>query len=227
MVTARDLEILKLLEAHGLATARQISNIYFPSVHTGRNRIKSLLKLGVIKKLNYNSIFDKKEFEADQCLSLNTNDCFYSIGDLLSKLRKTVIHKDLINHNLLCNDVLIRIKSIIGSNCKSFSFEKFDKNKKNEIAPDITMYGENYKLGIEVERTLKRDSFRYIHKFTHYSQSDYTHILYVCKSSEIYSEIFKLSRQFPFVGATLLTYETDVSSHKIPLTDFLARELNI
>ncbi len=227
MITYRDIEILMFLDAQGIATARQISGLYFPSLKAGRNRVHNLTKSGVIKKLSYKSLFSLTEIKADECLSLSHRDYFYTVGNKLETYRGSCIFWEMINHNLICNDVFLRIKSIIGERYKSVSFEKFDKKRKSDLAPDVTIIGNTFKLGIEFERTLKRDNLKYLSKFCHYSDSNYTHVLYVCKNNEIFSQIKKLSGQFEFIGSTLLTFENEVFSHNLKLNEFLDKKLNL
>ena len=224
MITGRDLEIIKLLDAQGLATSKQLASIYFPTERTGRNRISKLLKTGMIEKISSKQFVSKSELISEPLLSLSENDYVYVLGAILSKARGSSVVKDLVRHNLLCNDILQRTLTHLKDFQITISFEKHDKRLHSEFAPDITLKSSNFKLGIEVERTLKRDRFRYYKKFSHYHDSDFTHILYVCKNSEMELAIRKLATQFPFIGSTYMTFESDIKSHKLLLTEFLNKE---
>ncbi|GKS12959.1 hypothetical protein YDYSY3_39590 [Paenibacillus chitinolyticus] len=72
-ITERDLEIIKFLFVHRWATLSQISRIFFPETDregTVRNRIKKLMKFGLLRKLSWTSYSKRSE----------NKPSFYEIG---------------------------------------------------------------------------------------------------------------------------------------------------
>lgn len=221
MITNRDLDIIKLLDSNGVATPKQLTSTFFKSYKTGLNRLNYLTNLGIVKRVSASIYLNNQSYQDYGFISLTKKDFLYVLGETLSNVRKSVIPLDIIKHNLLCNDIFSRIFRIIGINVLNYSFEKYNKNYLTDLAPDITILGKEFKLGIEVERTLKRNAFRYLNKFTFYADSDYTHVLYVCGSKEIHQSISKYIKHFKFIGSTFLTFEKDILSHNQQLSDFI------
>ncbi|MFE5324634.1 replication-relaxation family protein [Paenibacillus sp. NPDC056579] len=63
-ITERDLEILKFIFVHRWLTLSQISRIFFPDVEreaTARNRVKKLIKHGLVRRIQWTSYFNPQE----------------------------------------------------------------------------------------------------------------------------------------------------------------------
>ncbi|MCC6817512.1 MAG: hypothetical protein IT245_01295 [Bacteroidia bacterium] len=129
-----------------------------------------------------------------------------------------LIKNNMLIHQLLLNDLREKIETVIPhkfllSDPKIKVVSRVEGWRSNVIRPDLSFEFNSFKVAVELERTRKSRS-RYYERFTHFSDSIYTHVIYYTTERRNLEFLIELSRPYKKV-AIGCTYTPEELYHNI------------
>ena len=229
MITGRDRQIINLLQDRGFCLYKDITKKFFPSEVSACNRLKKLRDKGWLIIEPINSFYH----------SNNINDLsLHLMGDNKKIIRLNNKHKVIkgkqsrwkMEQQLILFSLKERLESFLGQTAV-FKNEIIIKptfyNGDYEPLPDFYINCENYKLAVELDLHLRRNS-RYHSKIDKYMASSFTHVLYVLTNMRKVGSFIKAFRHRKYVSMIHYSNEKKVISYwyaEIPLSEWLRKKL--
>ena len=179
MITIRDRQIIGFLQAWGFCLYKDITKKFFPSEVAACNRLKKLSDKGWITIEPIRSFY----------LSRNINESsLHLMGDNKKIVKLNNKHKIIkrkpslwkLEQQLILLSMKDRLESALGQTAvfkDEVTIRPTFYNGDYEPLPDFYIKGENYKLAVELDLHLRRNS-RYHLKMAQYEGSSFTHVLY-------------------------------------------------
>lgn len=230
MITVRDRQIIGFLQDRDFCLYKDITKKFFPSEVAACNRLKKLSDRGwiTIEPIRY------------FYLSKNINPLpLQLMGDIKKIVRLNKKHRIIkrkpslwrIEQQLILFSMKERLENMLGQTA-IFKHEVTVKptfyNGDYEPLPDFYVKGENYKLAVELDLHLRRNSLYHL-KMSQYEGSSFTHILYVVsniKKMNYFLRDFKYRR---YIGIAHYSDVEEIMSYrygKISLDKWLREDLN-
>ena len=229
MITRRDRQIFFLLEEQYFCLYKDITKKFFPSEVAACNRLKKLRDKGWITI---------EPIRSSHFLKFMDDCSFHLIGDNKKIVRLNNKHKLLkkkvtqwrIKHQFVLFSLKERLEKLLGQKAV-FEHELYVKptfyNGDYEPLPDFYMEGESYKLAVELDLHLQRNS-RYRLKMTEYEKSSFTHVLYFVTNIKKMNSFIRDFKYKRYVGIAHYFDERNLISHicgPISLDEWLKQKL--
>ena len=230
MITGRDRQIINLLQDRGFCLYKDITKKFFPSEVAACNRLKKLSERGwiTIEPIRY------------FYLSKNINPLsLHLMGDNKKIVRLNSKHKVIkrkpstwkMEQQLILFSLKERLENSLNQTAV-FKHEVYVKptfyNGDYEPLPDFYIKGENYKLAVELDLHLRRNS-RYHLKMSEYQGSSFTHVLYVLSKMKKVGSFIQAFRYKRYIGMAHYSKVEEIISHRygvIPFDKWLEKDLN-
>ncbi len=183
-LSKRDKDILNCIRKQDFCFFKDIQKSFFPSYCTASRRLSELSKYGYltiedIYEGKFKGVLDKKSLAI---IGKNRKIVFLK-RSFLSKYIK--FNRSKINHQVLLFSLKDKLENIL--HLPAFFENDIKDNRytlesgEHEPYPDLYFIGRNFKLAVELELNLKSQN-RYDLKTIDYSNSSFSHVLYVVGS---------------------------------------------
>ena len=232
MITERDKQIIDLLQEQGFCFYKDITKKFFPSEVAACNRLKKLslkgwITIEPIHSTNLSSIID------DNCSLhlMGQNKKIVRLNDK-HKIIKRKVSRRKIKNQLVLLSLKERLENFL-SQVAVFKHEVKVKptfyNGDYEPLPDFYLKGENYKLAVELDLHLKRNS-RYNLKIAEYGKSSFTHVLYFVTNAKKMNSLIRDFSYRQYVGIAHYSNEQEIFCYRygrVTLDDWLKKRVKL
>lgn len=232
MITERDKRIIDLLQEQNICFYKDITKKFFPSEVAACNRLKKLSAKGWItiepvRSANLLSIMD------DNCSLhlISHNKKIVRLNDKHKTIKRKVSRRK-IKHRIVLLSLKERLENFLGQ-VAVFKSEVEVKptfyNGDYEPLPDFYLKGENYKLAVELDLHLQRNS-RYHLKIAKYGKSSFTHVLYFVTNAKKMSPLIRDFSYRKYVGIACYNNEQEILCHRygrVSLDEWLKKNLKL
>ena len=180
-LTVRDNLIIETLKNQDFCFYKDIERHFFSSPYSAYKRLNELHKGNYILIKTLKHLYLKKNIDSSLMNLIGNNRKYICLGEKFKIFRRTPsLWK--INHQLLLFSLRKRLESIL--NIQAVFENQIRDSKRTlydrtfEPFPDFYFQGEDFKLAVELELSLKSQK-RYFLKMSEYRKSSYSHVLYV------------------------------------------------
>ena len=230
MITGRDRKIINLLQDRGFCFYKDITKKFFPSEVATCNRLKKLSEKGWITIEPIRYFYLSKDINP---LSLQLMGDIKKIVTLNNKHRIIKRKPSLwrIEQQLILFSIKERLENILNQTAV-FKHEVIARptfyNGDYEPLPDFYIQGEKYKLAVELDLHLRRNS-RYHLKMSQYEGSSFTHILYFISNMKKMNSFLRDFKYRRYIGIAHYSDVEEIMSYrygKISLDKWLKKDIN-
>ena len=231
MITERDKLIIDFLQGQDFCFYKDITKRFFPSEVAACNRLKKLSNKGwitieSIRSTNLSDIMD------DNC-SLHLIGQNKKIVRLNSKHKiiKRPVSRWQIKRQVVLFSLKERLENFLGQRAvfkNEISVKPTFYNGDYEPLPDFYIKGENYKLAVELDLHLRRNSFYHL-KMSQYEGSSFTHVLYFITNNRRMTSFVKDFKSRKYIAIAHYSNVKELISHRygiISLDKWLEKNLN-
>ena len=230
MITVRDREIINLLQDREFCLYKDITKKFFPSEVSACNRLKKLSDRGwiTIEPIRYFYLLK------------NVNPLsLHLMGDIKKIVRLNAKHRIIkrkpspwrIEQQLILCSIKERLENILNQ-ASVFKHEVIARptfyNGDYEPLPDFYIQGERYKLAVELDLHLRRNS-RYHLKMSQYKGSSFTHVLYFISNIKRMNSFLRDFKYRKYIGIAHYFDVEEIMSYrygKISLDKWLEKDIN-
>ena len=214
-LTIRDKLIIETVRNNDFCFYKDICKSFFPSKSSASQSLKRLVNSGHIL-LEPIEKFKGDTFD-DLSISLFAKNHFIICLGERYKLMKRTPSGWKKKHQLLLFSVKERLEKLLGLEA---IFENQIRDLKEtlhngdyEPLPDFYLKGQDFKLAVELELTLKSQG-RYFFKLAEYKKSRFTHVLYVATHIKSLQKLLRTFRYRRYIAITHYSEIETVSSHR-------------
>lgn len=214
-LTLRDKLIIETVRSQEFCFYKDICKSFFPSKSSASQSLKRLVDSGYITL----EPVEKIEGSAFDNLSISLfakNHFIVCLGDKY-KMEKRKVSLWKRRHQLLLFSVKERAEKILGLEAvfenQLHDLKETSHNGDYEPLPDFYIKGEDYKLAVELELSLKSQG-RYFLKMAEYESSRFTHVLYVATHIKSIPKLLRTFRYKRYIGITHYSEIETVFSHR-------------
>ena len=201
-LTVRDNLIIETLKNQDFCFYKDIEDHFFSSKYSAYKRLNELQKNHYIFIKPLKNLYLEKNMDSSLMNLIGNNRKYICLGEKFNIFRrKPSLWK--INHQLLLFSSRKRLEDIL--NTKAV-FENQIRDLKGalydrtfEPFPDFYFQGENFKLAVELELSLKSQK-RYFLKMSEYRKSSYSHVLYIITDNKKTSRLLETFRYQKYVA---------------------------
>ena len=230
MITTRDKLIIDLLQRQGFCFYKDITKKFFPSEVSACNRLKKLSEKGWITIEPIHSFDFFKTIDNCSLHLIGDNKKIVRLNDK-HKISKRKPSQWQMKQQVVLFSLKERFENTLGQTAifkNEINVKPTFYNGDYEPLPDFYIKGENYKLAVELDLHLRRNS-RYHLKMSQYEGSSFTHVLYFITNNRRMSSFV---RDFKFRRYIAIAHYSDVKeliSYRygiISLDEWLEKDLN-
>ena len=231
MITRRDKQIFNLLEEQYFCLYKDITKKFFPSEVAACNRLKKLKDNGWITIEPIRSFYSSRNIDDISLHLLGDNKKIVRLNNK-HKILKKKISRWKTKQQLILIALKDRLENFLGQKAV-FEHELIVKptfyNGDYEPFPEFYIQGEGYKLAVEFNLHLKRNS-RYHLKMEQYEGSRFTHVLYFITNMRKITSFIRTFQYRRFVGIAHYSNEKQINSYRygvISLEEWLKKKIKI
>ena len=182
-LSQRDKDIMNYIRKQDFCFYKDILKKFFPSYASGSRRLNKLSNRGYLRIEAINSKNILKALDKRSLVSIGRNNkIIYLRKSHVSDYEYIRLSRSKINHQVLLFSLKEKLKEILDLPAvfeneikeNQFTLESGD----HEPYPDFYFKGKSFKLAVELELNIKSQN-RYDLKTIDYSNSSYSHVLYV------------------------------------------------
>lgn len=230
MITGRDKQIIDLLQERDFCLYKDITRKFFPSEVSACNRLKKLRDKGWITIEPIHSFYFSHNIDDCSLHLMGNNKKIVQLNNK-HKIIKRRISQWKIRQQLVLFSLKERLENFLGETAvfkNEVTVKPTFYNGDYEPLPDFYIKGEGYKLAVELDLHLRRNS-RYHLKTSQYGGSSFTHVLYFLtniKKMDFLIPAFKCKK---YVGIAHYINEKEIMSYRygsICLDEWLGKNLN-
>ena len=229
MITRRDKQIINLLQEQDFCLYKDITKKFFPSEVAACNRLKKLKDSGWITIEPIRSFYVSKNINDLSLHLMGDNKKIVRLNNK-HKIIKRKISRWKMEQQLILFSLKDRLENFLGQTAV-FEHEVSVKptlyNGDYEPLPDFYLKGERYKLAVELDLHLKRNS-RYHLKMAEYGGSSFTHVLYVVTNIRKMTYLIKTFKSRRYIAIAHYSDVEDLISYRygqISLGEWLEKNL--
>lgn len=193
VLTVRDTLIIETLKNQDFCFYKDIENHFFSSKYSAYKRLNELQKNNYILIKPLQHLYLEKNIDSSLMNLIGNNRKYICLGEEY-KIFRRIPSLWKINHQLLLFSLrkrlenILKIQAIFENQIRDSKRTLYDRTF--EPFPDFYFQGENFKLAVELELSLKSQR-RYSLKMSEYRKSSYSHVLYVITNNKKTSRLIE------------------------------------
>jgi len=219
-LTERDFDLLRYLMEQGVATARQLTQRFFPTKGAFHKRICALVKEQLVESVPVTAMkeFSQASYFRTSIDLLGTGRSnmakhrVYRLGARYKKkwpstAKLSAVH--MWRHQLLVNELRFVFEKafpdgqFLNDPQVLEEWRLWEHWKSGDFSdvpvPDLTIRSGDRHIAVEVERNLKTET-NYFSRFMRYESSQYTHVIYYCESEKVFKTVSKLAKSYEWMA---------------------------
>ena len=216
ILTKRDKLIIDTLQKQDFCFYKDIQKKFFSSDFSASHRLNCLKKHGYISIEPLSSLKFKKKLDSSAIEVIGRNLKIISLSDEYKSLRRKISPWKKTHQILLFSlkerlERLLKIEAVFENQIKNLKHSFYDRNF--EPLPDFYLKGEDFKLAVELELSLKSQSCYFL-KISEYRKSSFTHVLYIVTNAKKITRLIRTFQYNKYMAMAHYTKPEEVTSYR-------------